>query len=176
MRTLVPDPPPAEIEVVLQRRRRTGADVRDEVWEGVLHMAPASRDVHADVQQQFAVLLDAPARAAGLYPTISIFNLGEPEDYRVPDGALHRDRSWGTWASTAALVVEIVSPGDLTWDKRPFYAAHEVDDLLIVNPQERSVDWLALERGEYRPVRRSLIDLGPAVLAERIDWPSLKGT
>ena len=29
------------------------------------------------------------------------------------------------------LVIEIVSPGDDTWKKLPFYAAHDVDELLI---------------------------------------------
>jgi putative restriction endonuclease len=47
------------------------------------------------------------------------------------------------------------------WDRLPFYAAHRVDELLIVDPQQRSVSWLALQEGEYRPVERSrLIELG----------------
>jgi Uma2 family endonuclease len=76
------------------------------------------------------------------------------------------------WHPTAALVFEVVSPDDETWDKLPFYAAHGVDELLIVDPTERSVHWLALEGGEYREAERSgLIDLGPSKLAERIDWP-----
>jgi Uma2 family endonuclease len=105
------------------------------------------------------------------------FNLGESEhDYRVPDGGLHRTGGWGTWASTAALVVEIVSPGDETWEKLPFYAGRQVDESLIVDPQKRSVDWLALGRGEYRPIERSrLIDLGPGELSEQVDWPTVAG-
>jgi Uma2 family endonuclease len=46
---------------------------------------------------------------------------------------------------TAALVVEIVSPEDETWQKLPYYAAHEVDELLILDPEKRTVDWLGLE-------------------------------
>jgi Uma2 family endonuclease len=76
-------------------------------------------------------------------------------------------------ASTAALVIEIVSPGDDTWRKVPFYAKHGVDELLIVDLQKRSVDWLGLDpSGEHRALERSrLIELGPAELAERLDWP-----
>ncbi|MGA2470787.1 MAG: hypothetical protein ABSG64_08870 [Solirubrobacteraceae bacterium] len=49
-----------------------------------------------------------------------------------------------------------------------------VDELLIVDPQERAVEWLALDGGEYRPIARSgLVDLGPGELTERIDWPAL---
>jgi hypothetical protein len=49
---------------------------------------------------------------------------------------------------------------------------HRVDELLIVDPAERKVVWLALCDGEYALVERSgLIELGPAELAEQLDWP-----
>jgi hypothetical protein len=73
---------------------------------------------------------------------------------------------------TAALVLEIVWPGDETWEKLDFYAAHRVEELLIVDPQEKSVSWMGLEAGEYRHLKRSrLIELGAGDLARRIDWP-----
>lgn len=173
MRTVILDPVSAGIEALIERRHRSGLDRLDEVWEGVLHMVPAPSGEHADITQQLAILLDAPARAAGLYPTMGEFNLGESEqDYRVPDGGLHRQRPRGVWHSTAALVVEIVSPGDETWDKAPFYALHRVDEFLIVDPVGRAVHWLGLEEGGYRPINRSrLIDLGADDLAREIDWP-----
>jgi Uma2 family endonuclease len=173
MPTLVLDPQPHELRELLERRKRSGLHDLDEVWEGVLHMVPAPTGPHAYVAQQLAVLLDGPARAAGLVPAMHQVNLGESEeDYRVPDGCLHREIPRETWFPTAALVVEIVSPGDESWQKLPFYAAHGVDEVLIVEPSERAVHWLALTDGEYRDIERSgLIDLGPAELAERIDWP-----
>ncbi|MGO9763698.1 MAG: Uma2 family endonuclease [Solirubrobacteraceae bacterium] len=171
MATLVLDP--QELRALGERRRRSGLDRLDEVWEGVLHMVPAPSGEHADVTQQLAVLLDGPARAAGLFPTMGEFNLGMSEDdFRVPDGGLHRSRPHGTWFPTAALVAEIVSPGDETWEKLPFYAAHRVDELLIVDPSERTVRWLGLTEGEYRDIEQSgLIDVGPEGLAKLIDWP-----
>jgi hypothetical protein len=173
MRTVVMDPPTTGLDELIERRRRSGIDRLDEIWEGVLHMVPAPNDAHADIAQQLAEILGPPARAAGLFPTMHEFNLGDSiEDFRVPDGGLHRARRWGVWERTAPLVVEIPSPDDETWQKLPFYAAHEVDEVLIVDPTERAVHWLALSDGECRPVRRSgVIDLGPAELAERIDWP-----
>jgi Uma2 family endonuclease len=173
MPTLVLGTPPPELEALMERRRRAGLDRLDEVWEGVLHVVPAPSGARADVTQQLAELLGPLARAAGLFPTMGDFNVGEGEDdFRVPDGGLHRQRPRGVWHPTAALVVEIVSPGDETWEKLAFYAAHHVDEVLIVDPQERSVRWLALTGGEYRDVQRSgLIDVGPAELAKRIDWP-----
>jgi Uma2 family endonuclease len=171
--TVVLGPPPPEIEALIESRKRSGLYRLDEVWEGVLHMVPAPFGQHAWIAQQLAVLLDAPARAAGLFPAVGEFNLGDSgEDFRVPDGGIHRTLPRGAWHTTAALVVEIVSPGDESWQKLPFYAAHEVDEVLIVDYSERAVHWLALSGGEYRPLERSgVIDLGPRELAERIDWP-----
>ena len=101
------------------------------------------------------------------------FNLGDSEhDFRVPDGGLHRSRYWGMWEHSAPLVVEIVSPNDETWQKLPHYAAHGVDEVLILDPEERAVHWLGLNGDEYQLIEHSvLIALGPAELAEKIDWP-----
>jgi Uma2 family endonuclease len=171
MRAVVLDPP----EHLLESRRRSGMDRLDEVWEGVLHMVPALSFDHALIDSQLMQLLGPYADAAGL-EAIGKSNLGESEhDYRVPDSALHRPGASGLWHPTAALVVEIVSPGDESWEKLPFYAAHDVDEVLIVDPEKRSVDWLGLQDGEYRPLGRSgLIELGAAELATRIDWPAVE--
>jgi Uma2 family endonuclease len=173
MSTVVLDSAAPGLEALKERRRRAGLDRLDEVWEGVLHMVPAPSYEHAKVAQQLAELLGPCARNAGLEPAMGEFNLGESEDdFRVPDGGLHRPGADGIWLPTAALVVEIVSPEDETWEKLPFYAAHGVDEVLIVDPQERSVHWLARAGSEYREVERSgLIKLGGNELAERIEWP-----
>jgi Uma2 family endonuclease len=173
MRTVVLDPPTAGLDPLLERRRQSGLDRLDEVWEGVYHMVPAPSYAHGDLENQLHMILGPLARQAGLR-MIGQSNLGESEhDFRVPDSALHRPGAHGTWHPTAALVVEIVSPSDETWEKLPFYAAHDVDEVLIVDPRERSVSWLALEHGEYRPVERSgLVELRATELAEQLDWPA----
>lgn len=170
---LVLDPGTAGLNELLERRRHAGMDRFDEVWEGVLHMVLAPRGEHADISQQLAEILAGPARDAELVPTMAEFNLGESEhDYRVPDGGVHRERPRGVWFATAAIVVEIVSPDDETWEKLPFYARQLVDEILIVDPLERAVHWLALGDAGYAPIDRSrLIDLGAADVTERIDWP-----
>jgi Uma2 family endonuclease len=170
--TLVRDPQPAEFEALLERRRQLGQDLFDEVWEGVLHMNPAPHSSHGRVDAELARLLHEPAREAGLRHTGPI-NLGEAEDYRVPDRALLRPGPDAVYQPTAAIVVEIVSPEDDTWKKQAFYAAHRVDELLIADPQERRVYLLALQpSGEYAPAEQSeLIGLTAAELAEQIDWP-----
>lgn len=175
MRTVIPDPPPPELEALLERRRRWGGDRHDEVWNGVLHMNPSPAGAHLHIEQQLGELLGPLARSAGLVPGIGSFNLGAPSDYRIPDGGLFREPTVGVWFSCAALALEIVSPGDETWDKLPFYAGHGVEELLIVDPQKRTVQWLALSDGAYREIDHSrLIELGPAELGERLDWPQLE--
>jgi len=171
---LILDPSLSGLDEVLERRRRSGLDRLDEVWEGVRHMVPAPSGQHAEITQQLAEIFGGPARAAGLVPAMGEFNLGESEhDFRVPDGGVHRARPRGVWFPTAALVVEIISPGDESWEKLPFYARHAVDEVLIVDPQEQAVHWLALTGGDYGPIERSgLVDLGPAELVVRIDWPA----
>jgi Uma2 family endonuclease len=176
VRTVILDPRSAGLDELMQRRARSGLDRLDEIWEGELHMVPAPGHAHASVAQQLAELLGPVARAVGLEATMHEFNMGENEhDFRVPDGGLHRSGAATMWHPTAALVVEIVSPGDESWQKLPFYSAHHVDEVLIVDPHKRTVDWLALEQGEYRSIQRSaLIELGPVELAERIDWPAVE--
>jgi len=172
VRIVTPDTVSVGIEALLRRRHRLGHDLLDEVWDGEYHMIPAPAGRHARIVQQLAEILGPAARRAGLAPMISIFNLGEPNNYRVPDGGVFRESKDHMYYPTAALVVEVVSPGDETWDKLPFYAGRNVDELLIVDPQRRSVDWLALEDNGYQPVERSrLIDMPRADLVERIDWP-----
>lgn len=163
--------PPKEIEALIESRRRTGADRRDELWEGDYHMNPAPRKRHAMLALQVMELLGPPARRRGLVGTAD-FNLGVPDDYRIPDGGLHRDASDAVYVDTAPLVIEVLSRDDETWEKLPFYATRGVDEVVIVDPDERRVTWLALVDGDYQASDRSeLLDLAVADLAEGIGWP-----
>src|SRR5450432_2014458 len=170
---VLPDPPPAEFEQLLERRRRTGADRHDELWEGVLHMAPAPHSRHAELQIQVMDLLREPATTAQL-KRVGDFNLGETDDYRVPDGGLLRLGPTQLYHPTAALVLEILSPSDETWDKLPFYATHQVDEVLFIDPDQRTVQWLTLgaDSSYHRIQGSAIIDLTAPELATHIDWPA----
>jgi len=170
MRTLLPDPPPAEFQQLLDQRRQWGAGVHDEVWEGVLHMAPAPHGRHANVQLQVLRRLAAAADQTQLI-ALAELNLGRPDDYRVPDGGLQRPGPDLLYYPTAALVLEVISPGDQTSEKIGFYAAHQVDELLIVDPEAHTITWQGHHGDQYRPVAYShLIELGAAELV--INWPA----
>jgi len=148
---------------MLDRRHSWGVDRDDEVWSGVLHLGPALR-AYADLAQQLGELLSPPARTAGMTVVMGECNFGEAEhDAHELDGALR--------LTSAQLVVEIVMPDQDSWEKLSFYAAHHVDELVVVDPAERAVHWLALdEQGGYQAVERSgLIDLDPFKLADQLE-------
>jgi Uma2 family endonuclease len=71
------------------------------------------------------------------------------------------------------LIVEIVSPRDDTWEKLPFYARHQVDEVMILVPAERGIHWLGLEAdGQYSPLERSrLLAVSTTELAAQLIWP-----
>jgi Uma2 family endonuclease len=171
VRTVVLGPRPRELEGLIQRRRALGIDTFDEVWEGSYHMAPAAHPAHGYVGTQLAVLLAPFAKAAGLIGT-DPFNLGEPDDYRVPDRGYHRSLSQSTWVPTAAVVVEVVSPDDETYEKFGFYAAHGVDELIVADPTARTVTCWTLEGAAYRQTDGSaLLAINVAELQAGIAWP-----
>ena len=171
MKLVVVGDPPVEITAFLARRRALGQDHLDEVWEGDYHVVPAAHPWHGIVDSAMAELLGPPARTVGLVPS-SQFNLGEQGDYRVPDGGYHRRVPSTVWVSTAAIVVEVVSPGDETWAKFAFYARHQVEELCIADPFHQRIRWFVLAGSEYEEVDGSpLLGVTTADLTARIDWP-----
>jgi Uma2 family endonuclease len=126
---------------------------------------------HERLAHGLHVLLDPYASAIELVATGTV-GIGTEDDYRVPDLALLRPGYAPQWNRTAALIVEIVSPRDDTWDKLPFYAAHQVDEVMIADPQERRIHWLGLKGNDgYRPLERSrLPGVSSTELSARLEW------
>ncbi len=175
MRTIVVGPVPIELEALIARRRALGLDRYDEVWEGEYHMSPAAHSGHGELDQQLAVLLSTPARRAGLVG-LGPCNIGVANDYRVPDRSLHRASPGATFVATAALVVEIVSPGDESWAKLDFYAARGVDEVLLIDPSTRTITWLTLSPGGHgydETDHSAVLDIAAAELAAQIAWPAV---
>ncbi|WP_165486247.1 Uma2 family endonuclease [Frankia sp. Cppng1_Ct_nod] len=171
MRTVVLGERPRVLEEFIARRQTLGQDTFDEVWNGEYHMAPGPSAEHGRVDYELSALLRPRARAAGLVGT-GPFNLGRRDDYRVPDGGLHRGSPSGVFLPTAAVVIEIVSPDDETFAKIDFYAAHGVDELVVADPARRTVQIWQLVNGKYDETGRSdLLHVTAAELTRDIDWP-----
>lgn len=173
MRTVVLGRRPHELETLLERRRALGLDTHDEVWEGAYHAAPAAHPAHGYVDHALAVILDPYARAAALVAT-GPFNLGSPDDYRVPDHGYHRRFPEDVWVPTAAVVVEVVSPDDETYAKFGFYVAHGVDELMVADPHQQVVRCFRLHGDRYAEATASdLLAVGADDLTNGIDWPRM---
>ena len=172
MKTVVLGPRPAELQSLIERRHALGIDLFDEVWEGSYYVAPAPNAAHAYIDDVLAVLLRPFAQAAGLVGT-GPFNLGGPDNYRVPDRGYHRGRPKGTWVPTAAIVVEIVSPDDETYGKFAFYADHEVAEIIVADPAAHVLAiWRRMMGAGYEEAQASaLLDVTAAKLTTDIPWP-----
>jgi len=171
MRTIVLGEQPASLQSWLEQRRALGQDKFDEVWEGEYHVAPEAHGRHGDVDDQLASLLRPRARGVGLWPSGPL-NLGAENDYRVPDRAYRRDRTSEVWNPTASIVVEILSPGDESYAKFGFYHRLGVEEVLIVDPLRRVVEWYRRgEEGFERAGASQLLSVTEAELTAEIDWP-----
>lgn len=170
MRTLFVDPPQA-VEDLIAQRKALGQDLYDEVWDGEYHVAAAPTDGHADVQVRLIRLLGPLADRVGLLVR-GPSNIGGPDDFRVPDIAFLRGDKGVTWHTSAAVVVEVVSPGDESRRKFGHYFGIGVEELLIVDPKLRSVEWYARGVDGFVPADgSSILGLTSAALDASIDWP-----
>jgi Uma2 family endonuclease len=153
MRAVLLQPP----QSFLDERRRTGADRWDEVWQGVLHMVPPSSNWHQCFGTKLLVALVPVAEALGLeasYKT-GLFRPGAGEsDYRVPDLVVSRPeaRSKRGVEGRAELVVELLSEDDESREKLPFYESLGVQEVLLVDPESREVEFYVLRGGKLHVV------------------------
>lgn len=143
-------------EKMLDERRRHGLDVRDEMWDGVLHVVPPPGGPHQRLSTKLTVRLSLLAEALGLVPHMETGLFRDPDDYRVPDQLYCRpEHTSDRGAEGGELVVEVRSPGDETYDKLDFYAALGVREVLVVHPVERRVEVFRAvgETGRLLPVQ-----------------------
>lgn len=171
VKTVVLGPRPAELEALLVRRRRLGLDLFDENWQGELHMAPAPHPAHGIVAAELSAALRLASRRAGLRES-GPFNLGSPDDYRVPDAGYHRGVPTDVWVASAAVVVEVVSAGDETFEKFEFFSSHGVEEVVVADPARRTIRWWRRGAGGFEPTEHSpLLGIDVADLVAEIDWP-----
>jgi Uma2 family endonuclease len=171
VKTVVLSPLSPDFEAILARRHALGQDLFDEIWEGTYHVVAAPHPWHGYLEITLGELLGPLARAAQLVGT-GPFNLGQRDDYRVPDLGYHRGLPSDVWVPTAALVVEVVSPDGETWEKFGFYARHAVDEICIADPVAAELKWFSLESNDYRQTSSSnLLNVTVVDLASQIAWP-----
>ena len=136
---------PAErVDALVEERRRLGIGQLDECWEGVWHLTdPTGR------HQQLAARLwriisevteDIGRGTAWISINVTDREEGWIENHRCPDGAVILPENPGHWIDEKKtafvggpdLVVEVMSTGDATHEKLPFYASLGVQEVFIV--------------------------------------------
>jgi len=125
----------------IEERHRLGLDGRDEMWDGVLHMVPPGSSAQGGLGNDLAGVLRSPARSRG-FRSFNEPGVFDPEisamtSYRVPDLGYARpeDVSERGIEGRAALVVEVLSPRDESYEKLPFYRRVGVEETLFVDPK-----------------------------------------
>lgn len=68
-------------------------------------------------------------------------------------------------------MVEVLSPDDETYAKFGFYAEHGVDEVVVVDPSRRRIEWYALDPGGYAATPHSaVLDLAVAAVEAAMTW------
>jgi Uma2 family endonuclease len=159
---------PGFAEMVRAQRELMDDSRRDEVWDGVYIVSPIADNQHQSIVARLfgAILavidLDGGDQAfAGV--NVSDREEGWRENYRVPDLAVvlrgNPAKDCGThWCGGPDVVFEIVSPGDLAREKRPFYAEVGVREFWVLDRSPWALELYRLEGGELRPAGTSTPD------------------
>lgn len=154
------------------QRRQAGADRYDEVWESVCMMARMPNTEHQEIVSRLCYVLQETLGWAGPGIVLPGVNLSDREGddwqqhYRVPDIALRladgSARDCGThWSGAVDLLVEVVSTGDLSRDKLPFYARIGVRELLVVDRDPWQLELYHPARQGATPVSRVAVGDDP---------------
>lgn len=140
MKAVVLDVPQAWLD----ERHRLDLDRKDEMWEGVLHVVPPASSAHNELGAHLmAFLLPLAPHLRGFFePGVFDPAVESMTSYRVADLGFARPEHVTTRGieGRAALVVEILSPGDESYEKLPFYRRVGVEELLFVDPVTREFE------------------------------------
>lgn len=146
-------------EHILEWRRRTGADQWDEMWEGVLHMAPSPNREHQDFELALAMWLRlnwAKPNGCRVFTRINVAQPGAwPDNFRIPDIVLLTPKRFHIdcneyFDGGPDAVIEIHSPGDETYEKLEFYSKAGVSELWILDRDSKQPELLELVGREYQ--------------------------
>jgi Uma2 family endonuclease len=130
MRVLMLEAPQA----LLDERRSRGADRRDEMWDGVLHLQPLLDSAHQELAMKFLLRTAPLAEVAALEGRYHPGLFRADDDYRVPDQAYFRSELASERGLEGAdLVVEVRRSWDETYEKLDFYARVGVQEVLVLS-------------------------------------------
>jgi Uma2 family endonuclease len=176
MAVLVTDPDVGE--ELIAARRASGADRFDEVWEGLYVMAPLANDEHQAVQVGLAAAFQNAVGWSGDGLVRAGVNVSDRDEdwqfnFRCPDIVVFLKgtsaRNCNThWFGGPDFAVEILSRGDRTPEKLPFYASVNVRELLVVNRDPWSLELFRLRDGRLISIGKIDASGGGGLIASEV--------
>ena len=161
---------------VLAQRAGSDGDQYDEVWEGVYVVTPLPNNEHQELVGELVSVLGEAVARPGLgcvFPGVNLSDRekGWEQNYREPDVAVFlrdgRAIDCGThWRGAADFLVEIISPGERTREKLPFYSSIGVVELLIIDRDPWTLELYRHQDGQLTQVGQSTL-ASPAVLTSQ---------
>lgn len=115
-------------------------------------MVPPPSDLHQRVGTELLLALAPVAKARELVISYETGVFRSDTDYRVPDLVISSPdrRSERGVEKGPAVVVEIRSRDDETYDKLPFYEAIETEEVVIVDLEAQAVELYKHQGGQLR--------------------------
>ncbi len=123
-------------------RKARGIDRHDEVWEGVYVMSPMADDSHQRIVSKLTYVFEQVIGETGLGDVRPGINVSDriarwKKNFRSPDVVVilkgSAAENHGTfWTGPLDFVVEVISPGDRSRKKLPFYSKIGVREALFI--------------------------------------------
>jgi Uma2 family endonuclease len=162
MHLIVTDP--RDQERLIAERQESGGDRFDEVWEGTYVMAPIANDEHQELQAKLIAVFQTVVGWSGEGLVRGGVNVSDRDEgwehnYRCPDVVVFTKgtsaRNCDThWIGGPDFAVEILSPGDRTPEKLPFYASVNVRELLVIDRDPWAIELFRLLGGKLASLGR----------------------
>jgi Uma2 family endonuclease len=144
-------------EQLRAERAANGSDRWDEVWDGVYVMPPLPNDEHQEIVTALAAILQFTVGWTGLGRVFAGINVSDrvenwKENYRCPDVAVFLKESRAVshgmfWLGGPDFAVELISPGDQSREKIPFYESVGVRELLVIDRDPWKLELHSLRDG-----------------------------
>ena len=150
-------------ESILAERRAKGNRTGEEVWEGVTYIMPQPNNEHQDLAMMFALYFGIAVIVGGkggrIQPSPNLSDRIDDwnKNFRNPDFAYfapdtEADDQDSFWYGGPDFLLEIISPGDLSRDKLPFYARIGTREVLILDRDPWQFELYRLQDGEMELV------------------------
>jgi len=161
---------PRTEHALIEQRRACGIDQFDEVWEGVYIMAPASNIEHQGLVWALGRMLGDVVVDPGIgrvYPGVNVTDRDDwQQNFRVPDIAVFLNDTEAEdadtrWRGPVDFLIEVISPGDRSRDKMPFYEKLGVREALLVDRDPWQLEL-------YRHQNDKLLPIGVSRLPESV--------